>query len=306
MDHKAGFVNIIGRPNVGKSTLLNRIAGQKLAIVTSKAQTTRHRIMAIVNDENFQIVFSDTPGIIKPHYKLHEKMMGSVQNALEDADILLLMTDIYQKPDDIDEFHEFSTAIKRLNTENTPVILVLNKIDKLKNEDDLKELAEKWKDKLSKLKKENASMEIVAVSAIKGLNVDVLMQIILEKLPVSPPYYDKDALTDRPERFFVSEIIREKVFLQFKKEIPYSTEVVIHAFVEEENIIKIEAEILVLRKTQKGILIGKGGQAIKKLGIESRKDIEDFLGKRVHLALRVKVKEDWRDKDAFLTNLGYS
>lgn len=289
-NHKAGFVNIIGRPNVGKSTLMNALVGERLAIITSKAQTTRHRIFGIVNSPDFQIVYSDTPGIIDPAYKMQEAMMKFVQTSFKDADILLVVTDI-TKDEDI------SLYAKRLNKAKVPIIFIVNKIDLVDQKTVLEKLAY-WQDKVN-------ATEFIPVSALNKFNLKVVFNKIVEYLPTSPPFYDKDSLTDKPERFFVSEIIREKILLNYKQEIPYSVEIVIEEFRDEPKIIRIRAIILTNRQSQKPILIGRGGSMLKKVGTAARKDIEKFLDKKVFLELFVKVKENWRDNDLFLKNLGY-
>jgi GTP-binding protein Era len=292
MTHKSGFVNIIGNPNVGKSTLMNILVGEKLSIVTSKAQTTRHRILGILNSEDYQIVYSDTPGIIKPHYKMHESMMGFVQTAIEDADVILYVTDVVES---IDKNLEY---IAKINQSNTPVILVINKIDLCKS-DELVHLTAKWKELMPRA-------EVIPVSAIEKFNVTSVFTRILEALPEGPPYYDKDALTDKTERFYVSEIIREKIFMYYKKEVPYSVEVGIEEFKEEENIIRIKAVIIVSRESQKGIIIGKGGESLKRIGTKARIDAEKFFGKKIFLEMFVKVEKDWRDSDRLLREFGYN
>jgi GTP-binding protein Era len=292
MAHKAGFVNIIGCPNVGKSTLMNTLVGQKLSIITSKAQTTRHRIMGIVNEPAYQIIFSDTPGILKPNYKLHEKMMRFVADAMEDADIFLLITDMFE------DIALEESYIKKLNKVEQPVLLLINKID-LTTEEKLQAKVAQWKEKIPRA-------EILPISALLNVNVDMVMKRILALLPEHAPFYDKEQLTDKPERFFVSEIIREKILLNYQKEIPYSVEVEVDSFKEEEKIIRIEATIYVERDSQKGILIGHKGEAIKKLGIEARADCETFLGKHIHLQLFVKVDKDWRSNDKRLKRFGYN
>lgn len=289
--HKAGFVNIIGCPNVGKSTLMNTLVGEKLSIITSKAQTTRHRIMGIVNGEDFQIVYSDTPGVLKPHYKLQESMMNFVNVALSDADIILLVTDIYE---DIKLEEEVLTRI--VNTK-VPILLLINKID-LADQEKLEQKVAYWKEKVP-------SAEVIPVSALEKFNVNYVFDRLLALLPESPPYYPKDELTDKPERFFISEIVREKILMYYKKEIPYSVEVVVDSFKEEDTIIKVRAEIIVERESQKGILIGHMGKALKKVGVESRKDMETFFGKQIFIELVVKVVKDWRSSDAQLKKYGY-
>jgi GTP-binding protein Era len=290
MSHKAGFVSIIGKPNAGKSTLMNALIGEKLSIITPKAQTTRHRILGIVNEEDYQIVFSDTPGIIKPRYGLQESMMSSVNGAITDADLILFVTDINEQYDENDVLE------KILNT-TIPMIVLINKIDNAKQE----EVDEKfafWTEKLN-------PKHIFAISALHKYNLDGILQTVLEALPEHAPYFDKEDLTDRTQRFFVSEIIREKIFNNYQKEIPYSTEVVITAFKEEEKITRISAEIIVERDSQKNILIGKSGSMLKKVGTEARKDIERFLDQKVFLETFVKVLPDWRSKKNYLKSFGY-
>jgi GTP-binding protein Era len=289
--HKSGFVNIIGNPNVGKSTLMNALVGEKLSIITSKAQTTRHRILGIVNGENFQIIYSDTPGILKPNYKLQESMLKSVNSAFVDADVILYITDVVEKRDKNQQF------INRLQKSKIPVLLLINKID-LTTEPILISLVEEWHNFLPKA-------EILPVSATEKINLQLLSDKILNLLPEGPAYYPKDTLTDKSERFFVSEIIREKIFLNYQKEIPYSTEVGVEAFIDEPNIVKIRANIYVMRSSQKGIIIGHKGAALKKVGTEARQDIEGFLGKKVFLELYVRVIEDWRDHKSKLKSFGY-
>ncbi|NPA35973.1 MAG: GTPase Era [Chlorobi bacterium] len=291
MAHKAGFVNIIGNPNVGKSTLSNKLIGERLSIITSKAQTTRHRIFGIVNEPDYQIVFSDTPGVLKPNYKLQESMLRFSQSALEDADILLYITDPYEKPDKNDAF------LKKVKKADIPVLLVINKID-LIDQQRLEELIDFWKNELP-------NAEIFPMSALHDFNVENLMKRIIELLPESPPFYDKDMLTDKPEKFFIAEIIREKILLHYKKEIPYSVEVEVEEFKEGEERVDIRAVIHVTRNSQKGIIIGHQGSALKRVGTEARKDMELFLGKKVFLQLYVKVTKDWRDKDNLLKQFGY-
>jgi len=288
--HKSGFVNIIGRPNVGKSTLMNALVGERLAIITSKAQTTRHRIVGIVNGEDFQIVYSDTPGIIEPKYKLQESMMRFVKTSFKDADVFLVMIDATTKED-------MSLYRKQLKKVNAPILFILNKVDLVPDEVVLQKLAH-WQ-------KEIDAVEYIPISALKKVNLEVVFDKIIQYLPFAPPYYDKDSLTDRPERFFMSEIIREKVFLNYQQEVPYSVEIVIDKFKEEPDIVRISALILTNRKSQKPILIGRGGSKLKTVGTQARKDMEQFLGKKVFLELFVKVKENWRDDDTFLKNLGY-
>jgi GTP-binding protein Era len=288
--HKAGFVNIIGKPNVGKSTLMNVMVGEKLSIITSKAQTTRHRIMGILNGEDFQIVYSDTPGIINPHYELHRAMMQFVNVSLEDADVILFVTDIFEKYDEDD-------VLKKLKTISTPILLLINKVDLAKQEQ-IDERIAHWQKLIN-------TKEIIPISALHKYNIEKVFDKILEFLPEHPPYYPKDELTDRSERFFAAEIIREKIFMTYAKEIPYSCEVIITSFKEEEDIIRISAEILVERPTQKSIVIGKGGEKLKKVGTEARKDLEEFFQKKIFLEQHVKVEPDWRNKKNKLISLGY-
>lgn len=304
MEHKSGFVNIIGRPNVGKSTLLNSIIGEKLSIVSSKAQTTRHRLLAFLNTEDYQIVFSDTPGILKPNYRLHEKMMEYVAEALDDADVLLCMTDIFENIEEIESFPEWSKAFKLIEHSALPVILIINKIDLIGEENQLAAIVEKWKEKIF-AETGRSDTIIHTLSALHDENVNGLLAELVDHLPAGPAFYPKDQITDRPERFFVSEKIREKVFLNFKKEIPYSTEAAVISFKEEEDIIRIQADIIVERKTQKGIIIGKAGAGVKKIGSEARIDLENFFNKKIFLELYVKVRDDWRNKNSQLTNFGY-
>lgn len=291
LEHKAGFVNIIGKPNVGKSTLMNAMVGEKLSIITSKAQTTRHRIHGMVNDEHFQVVFSDTPGILDPSYKLQEAMLKSARTALADADIVLYITDPYDKPEEEDVFLEKLRKIK------TPVLLIINKVD-LSNQEDLEQLVEQW----SKLLPD---AEIIPISALKKFNVKSIFARILELLPVSPPYYPKDMLTDKSERFFTGEMIRERILVHYKQEIPYSVEIEIEEFKEEERLIRIRAVIYVEKDTQKGILIGHQGSALKRIGREARLEMEAFFQKKVFLEMFVKVQKDWRNNDRKLKNFGY-
>jgi len=289
--HKSGFVNIVGNPNVGKSTLMNALVGERISIITSKAQTTRHRILGIVNGEDFQIVYSDTPGVLKPNYRLQESMLNFSRSALTDADVLLYVTDVH---DSIEKNADF---IEKVNQNQAPLLLIINKID-LIDQQKLEELVEKWKQLTPRA-------EIYPVSAQEKFNIDVLFSRIKELLPDSPPFFEKDQLTDKSERFFVTEIIREKILLHYDKEIPYSVEVEVEQFKEEENLIRINAVIYVERDSQKGIIIGHGGKSLKKIGSESRKDIELFFEKKVFLELFVKVEKDWRNKDIKLRNFGY-
>jgi len=291
MAHRSGFVNIIGNPNVGKSTLMNELVGEKLSVVTSKVQTTRHRILGIVNGEDFQIVFSDTPGIVRPAYKLHQSMMRTVRTAFTDADVILYVTDVTETSD------KHVPYLDRLRKARVPVLIAINKTD-LGSADEVRELENHWE-------KTVPGAKIIAVSALQKQNLDVLLNEILQRLPEGPRYYPDEDLTDRPERFFVAEIIREKVFLNYQKEVPYSCEVVIESFKEEEQMARINAVIHVMRESQKGILIGHKGEALKKVGVQSRLDLERFLGKKVYLGLKVKVAADWRNSDRFLKSFGY-
>jgi len=290
MSHKAGFVSIVGKPNAGKSTLMNALVGEKMSIITPKAQTTRHRILGIVNEDDYQIVFSDTPGVIKPHYALQESMMSAVNDSLVDADIILLVTDINEKYDEGD-------VIEKLKKTQSPVAVIINKIDK-STQEEVAAKVEFWQSSLN-------PKAVFAVSALKEYNVQAVMDFIIDNLPEHPAYYEKDTLTDRNERFFVSEMIREKIFKIYEKEIPYSTEVIITSFKEEANINRISAEIIVERDSQKNILIGKGGEMLKKVGTYARKDMEEFLQKKVFLELFVKVIPDWRSKKNYLKRFGY-
>ena len=291
--HKAGFVNIVGNPNVGKSTLMNELVGERLSIITAKAQTTRHRIMGIVNADDYQIVFSDTPGVLSPKYKLQESMLEFSQEALVDADILLYVTDVVEDPTKNRAFLDRVAANR-----NFPVLLVINKIDLLKGNDDLERIIDRWKGILPQA-------EVFPTSALAKFNVSSIMKRIVELLPDSPPFFGKDALTDKPARFFVTEIIREKILLDYDKEVPYATEVLVEKFQETENSIHIMAVIFVERDSQKGIIIGRGGAKLKQVGIEARKDIEQFFGKKVMLELYVKVEKDWRNRDNKLRAFGY-
>ena len=290
--HKAGFVNIVGNPNVGKSTLMNDLVGERISIITSKAQTTRHRIMGIVNTPDYQIVYSDTPGVLKPKYKLQESMLDFSQGALTDADVLLYVTDVVEDPTKNLDF------LNRVAKEKVPVILIINKIDLLKGNADLIQIIDRWKEILPKA-------EVFPTSAKEHFNVDNLKKRILELLPVSPPFFGKDALTDKPARFFVTEIIREKILLNYDKEIPYSAEVLVEKFEEKEETIHIMAVIYVERDTQKGIIIGRRGEKIKQVGTEARKEIERFFDKRVFLEIFVKVEDDWRNRENKLRAFGY-
>jgi GTPase len=291
MNHKAGFVNILGNPNVGKSTIMNALVGEKLSIITSKVQTTRHRIMGIVNGEDFQIVYSDTPGILKPEYKLQEAMMGFVNSALNDADVILYVTDVKSAP--LSE----KVYTERIKSSGIPVIIAINKID-LTNQDELEKIVGKWHEAFP-------GSPIIPVSGLLKFNLGTLLNAILERLPEGEPYFPKDQLTDRYERFFASEIIREKILTNYKKEIPYSVEIEIESFKEEPKINKIRALIHVIRDSQKGIIIGHKGSMLKKVGTEARLDMEDFFGKKVFLEIYVKVTKDWRDKPVILKRFGY-
>ena len=290
--HKAGFVNIVGNPNVGKSTLMNDLVGEHISIITSKAQTTRHRIMGIVNTDDYQIVFSDTPGVLSPKYKLQESMLGFSEGALTDADILLYVTDVIEDPLKNSEF------LAKVAKEKIPVLLVINKIDLLNGQNALDDIVARWRGILP-------NAEIFPTSAKEHFNVTNLMARIVELLPVSAPYFGKDALTDKPARFFVTEIIREKILLNYDKEFPYSTEVIVEKFDEKEGAIHIMAVIYVERDSQKGILIGRQGSMLKKVGTAARKDIETFFGKRVYLELFVKVEPNWRNRENKLRSFGY-
>lgn len=290
--HKAGFVNIIGNPNVGKSTLMNSFVGEKLSIITSKAQTTRHRILGIVNGEDFQVVLSDTPGIIKPAYELQASMMDFVKSAFEDADVLIYMVEIGEKELKDEAF------FNKITNSKIPVLLLLNKIDK-SDQTQLEEQVQLWQEKVP-------NAEIFPVSALEGFNVKEVFHRIIELLPESPPFYPKDQLTDKPERFFINETIREKILMHYKKEIPYAVEVDTEEFFEEENIIRVRSVIMVERETQKGIIIGHKGSALKRVGVEARKDLEKFFGKQIHLELYVKVNKNWRSNQRQLRRFGYN
>lgn len=293
-DHKAGFVSIVGKPNVGKSTLMNQLVGERLSIITSKAQTTRHRIMGILNGtrngQEFQLVYSDTPGIIKPQYKLQESMMSFVRGSIEDADVVLFVTDIFEQ-------HDENDVIERLRKAEVPILLLINKIDQATQEQ-VTEKITYWQEHFN-------AQEIIPISALNNFNVDQVFESVISRLPQHPPYFPKDELTDKPERFFASEIIREKIFLNYKKEVPYSSEVVITGFKEKEDIIVVQAEILVERASQRAILLGEGGKMIKKTGIMAREELERFFGKKVFLEQFVKVEPDWRQKERMLKRLGY-
>ena len=290
--HRAGFVNIVGNPNVGKSTLSNRLVGERLSIITSKAQTTRHRIMGIVNGDDYQIVFSDTPGVLKPKFRLQQSMLEYSTGALVDADVLLYVTDVIESPTKNQDF------LDRVAREKIPILLVINKIDLLKGNDDLIRIIDQWKQLLP-------SAEVFPTSALENFNVDNIMKRIVELLPESPPYFGKDALTDRSSRFFVTEIVREKILLTYDKEVPYATQVIVEKFDESDTAIHIMAVIYVERDSQKGIIIGHQGKMLKRVGTEARKDIEKFFEKKVFLELYVKVEKDWRNQENKLRAFGY-
>lgn len=290
MSHKAGFVNIIGNPNVGKSTLMNALVGEKISIITRKSQTTRHRILGVVSGDDFQIVFSDTPGILNPHYKLQQCMLQQVEGALTDADVYLLVTDL-------GETLKNSEILNKIKQSKTPTIVVINKVDNATQEK-VSEIINYWEAEIPRAK-------VIPCSALHKIGVERVMELVKENLPDSPAYYDKDMLTDKSMRFLVSEIIREKILLRYEKEIPYSTEVMVEEYLEGENLNRIRAVIFTERESQKRIIIGHGGEQIKKIGIEARKDIEEFTSKRCYLELFVKVKKDWRNSERDLQNFGY-
>ncbi len=289
--HKSGFVNIIGNPNVGKSTLMNALVGERLSIITSKAQTTRHRIMGIVNGDDFQIIYTDTPGIVNPHYKLHEQMMGFVNSALVDADLFLLVTEI-------GETFKNQQVLSKVINSNTPILLIINKID-LSDQETIREKIAYWQETIPRA-------IVIPASATERFNIDKIFDHIIDLLPEHPAYFPKDELTDRSMRFFVSEIVREKILLYYQKEIPYSCEVAVESYEERDGIDNISCIIFVERESQKAIIIGHQGKAIKKLGIEARKDIEEFTGKRCFLSLHIKVLKDWRNSERALKSFGYS
>ncbi|GET30811.1 GTPase Era [Prolixibacter sp. SD074] len=291
MGHKSGFVNIIGNPNVGKSTLMNAMVGEKLSIITSKMQTTRHRIKGIVNGEDFQIIYSDTPGILKPNYKLQESMMKFVSTALVDADIILYVTDV------VEDFEKNIEYIDKIRQNDIPILVLLNKIDR-SNQEEVEKKMTRWRELLP-------IAEVFPISATENFNIDVVFNRILALLPEGAPFFPKDELTDRNERFFAQELIREKILLNYQKEVPYSVEVEVESFIDEERILRIDAVIYVARDSQKGIIIGHQGKALKKVGTEARKDMEEFFGKKVFLQLYVKVAKEWRDKENMLRNFGY-
>jgi len=288
---KSGFVNIIGNPNVGKSTLMNVLTGERLSVVTAKAQTTRHRIMGIINGDDYQIVFSDTPGIIKPKYRMQEGMMDFVRSAFTDADVIVYVTDVVETPDKNTEY------IEKISGMDIPVIVVINKID-VTTPEELDKLSDLWKGMLPRA-------IIIPASAKEKFNIETISAAIKNNLPEGPAYYPKDEMTDKPERFFVSEILRGKIFENYEKEIPYCTEVVVEAFKEEDTIIRIQTLIFVERNTQKAILIGKKGAALKRTATEARKEMERFFGKKIYLETFIKVKKDWRNDEIYLKNLGY-
>ena len=290
--HRAGFVNIVGNPNVGKSTLSNRLVGERLSIITSKAQTTRHRIMGIVNTDDYQLVFSDTPGVLKPKFRLQQSMLEYSTGALVDADVLLYVTDVIESPTKNQDF------LDKVAKEKIPILLVINKIDLLKGNDDLVRIIDQWKQLLP-------TAEVFPTSALENFNVDNIMKRIVELLPECPPYFGKDALTDRSSRFFVTEIVREKILLTYDKEIPYATQVIVEKFDESDNAIHIMAVIYVERDSQKGIIIGHQGKMLKRVGTLARKDIETFFDKKVFLELYVKVEKDWRNQENKLRAFGY-
>lgn len=291
MSHKAGFVNIIGNPNVGKSTIMNALVGEKISIITSKMQTTRHRIKGIVNGENFQIIYSDTPGILKPNYRLQEKMVHYIDTALQDADIILYVTDVVEKPDKNNDY------IEKIKKSGVRLIVLINKID-LSSQQDVIRLYNYWSGIFP-------SATIISVSALEKFNISAIFDRILEFLPESPPYFEKDDFTDRNERFFMQEIIREKILLNYEKEVPYSVEVEVEEFRESEKLIRVRAIIFVTRESQKGIIIGHKGVKLKKVGSEARIDAEEFFGKKIFLELVVRVSRDWREKEKQLSKFGY-
>ncbi|HNW97033.1 MAG TPA: GTPase Era [Bacteroidales bacterium] len=291
MSHKSGFVNIIGSPNVGKSTLMNALVGENLSIITPKAQTTRHRILGILNGEDYQIIFSDTPGVLKPHYKLHESMMKFVEGAFHDADIFLLVTEPGEKAEE-------HLALEKLQKSEVPVIVLINKID-LSDQKSIEEKIGEWSKCIP-------NSQIIPISAKHKFNLEKILDVIIANLPENEPFYSKEELTDKPEKFFIAEIIREKIFLHYQKEVPYCSEVVIETYKEEEKITRIRAIIHVARNSQKGIIIGEGGKALKIVGTEARKSMEEFLQKKVFLEIVVKVSKDWRDDQSQLDKFGYN
>lgn len=291
MAHKSGFVNIVGNPNVGKSTLMNVLVGERISIITSKSQTTRHRIMGIVNDDDYQIVYSDTPGVLEPKYKLQESMLQFSRSALTDADVILYVTDVFEKADKNKKF------LEKVQKCGIPTLLIINKIDK-SNQEEIEALSQRWQ-------KDLPNAEIILTSALSKFNTEYIFEKILKLIPEGEPFFEKDALTDKPMRFFVAEIIREKILMQYDKEIPYSVEVVVNSYEDTPKLVRINATIHVERDSQKGIIIGHKGQSLKKVGTEARKDMESFIGKKVFLEMFVKVDKDWRSKDNKLKNFGY-
>lgn len=291
MAHRAGFVNIVGSPNVGKSTLMNKLVGERLSIITSKAQTTRHRIMGIVNGDDFQIVYSDTPGVLDPQYKLHEGMMRFVQSALQDADVLILVTDVFE------DGMKHPETFEKIARMEVPVFVLINKVD-LSDEATIEKRIDEWKNRIPRA-------VVGPISALHGFNTENILQYIIDALPESPPYFPKDELTNKPMRFFVAEMIREKILMNYKQEIPYSCEVLVNEYREDGPLIRIRAEIVVARDSQKGILIGHKGSMLKRVGTAARKDIEAFIGQKVFLELYVKVDKDWRNDDKKLKRFGY-
>lgn len=291
MAHRAGFVNIVGNPNVGKSTLMNVLVGERISIITSKSQTTRHRIMGIVNTDEYQIVYSDTPGVLEPKYKLQESMLQFSRSALTDADVILYVTDVWEKADKNIKF------LDKVRDCGIPTLLIINKIDE-STQEAIEALSQRWQQDLP-------NAEVILVSALNKFNTSYVMDKIVKMLPEAEPFFEKDALTDKPMRFFVSEIIREKILLHYDKEIPYSVEVVVNSYEEQPNIVRINATIYVERDSQKGIIIGHKGEALKKVGTEARKDMESFIGNKVFLELFVKVDKDWRSQENKLKNFGY-
>jgi GTP-binding protein Era len=297
MQHKAGYINILGKPNAGKSSLMNAMLGEKLSIITSKAQTTRHRILGIVNTDDYQLIFSDTPGIVKPVYKLHEKMMGVIEESLKDGDVFLLVIDAADKEAMEPNSELLEKVHLKLNKVKVPVIIAINKIDLIDQE--------KLETMVGILKEKFPTAEIFPISALHKFNIENLRNRLVELIPENPPFYDKEEISDKSTRFFMAEIIREKILSYYQKEIPYSVEVVINSFKEEPKITKIQADIFVMRDSQKLIVIGEGGKAIKKLGTEARRDMERFLNQKIFLELLVKVKKDWRDNEGNLKSFGY-
>lgn len=290
MSFRSGFVSILGKPNVGKSTLMNALIGERLSIMSAKAQTTRHRIFGIITGDNYQIIYSDTPGVIDPSYRLQENMMRFVTSSLEDADVVIYIVELGEK-------HQKSEIIDHIRSKNQPLILVINKIDTVKGSQ-LHDKTIYWKEIFP-------NTEIIPISALQKQNLDLLIESIKDKLPEHPPYFPEDSLTDKSERFITAEIIREKIFMNYSKEVPYSTEVVVEEFKESESIVRIRAIIFVERDSQKGIIIGKKGESLKKVGIESRKELENFFQKQIHLETYVKVEKDWRKKEKSLKKFGY-